>query len=396
MPIMTTTVATFHFTFPSTMSCDMTHRTTQGLPADPPFVDSDEETGMAWATPQNAKNQVDMAGKIIVRGDTDVGWYFDNMDEYFRALSVVNNWRSSHNFPLNTIQNGLRRRAQKIDSNALIAQRIKRLPAITAKLARFPTMQLGQMQDIGGCRAVVENVEMVNALLANSRQSRSKHEIVRVTDYMAKPRYSGYRGVHVIYRYKSDLSPAYNGLAIETQLRSSMQHSWATAVETVGTFIKRALKSSQGEEEWLRFFALMGTEMAFREGTSPVPGTPIDRTELVAELKSHVHQLDVVRQLATFGATLQEVAQPGSSNPHFYLLELDPSADTTKITGFSKDQQEKATDQYLAVEKTLKDRPGTEAVLVSVDSIDLLRKAYPNYFLDTKVFVKIVEYTIRK
>jgi hypothetical protein len=29
----------------------------------------------------------------------------------------------------------------------------------------------------------------------------------------------------------------------------------------------------------------------------------------------------------------------------------------------------------------------SDAVLVSVDSIDALRRAYPNYFLDTELFI---------
>jgi hypothetical protein len=72
----------------------------------------------------------------------------------------------------------------------------------------------------------------------------------------------------------------YNGLKVEIQIRTTLQHVWATAVETVGTFIQQALKSSQGEAEWLRFFALMATHMALREGRQPVPGTPQNSNEI--------------------------------------------------------------------------------------------------------------------
>jgi len=58
------------------------------------------------------------------------------------------------------------------------------------------------------------------------------------------------------------------------QIRSQLQHAWATAVETVGTFLQQALKSSQGDEGWQRFFALMGNAMAMRERRPPVPNTP--------------------------------------------------------------------------------------------------------------------------
>ena len=85
----------------------------------------------------------------------------EEMDD---ALRVINNWRSSHAFPLNTLQIGLKERAQRVDADALIAQRIKRLSSIKAKLERFRSMDLARMQDIGGCRAVVHSVRAVDNL----------------------------------------------------------------------------------------------------------------------------------------------------------------------------------------------------------------------------------------
>jgi hypothetical protein len=78
------------------------------------------------------------------------------------------------------------------------------------------------------------------------------------------------------------MASTYNGLRIEMQLRSRLQHAWATAVETVGTFLRQALKSSQGEGAWLKFFALMGSALARREHTPLVPGTPGAEAVLVS------------------------------------------------------------------------------------------------------------------
>jgi hypothetical protein len=44
-------------------------------------------------------------------------------------------------------------------------------------------------------------------------------------------------------------------------------------VETVGTFIQQPLKSSQGEEDWLRFFIVMSSDMAFLDKKPIVAGT---------------------------------------------------------------------------------------------------------------------------
>jgi hypothetical protein len=53
--------------------------------------------------------------------------------------------------------------------------------------------------------------------------------------------------------------------------------------------MRQSLKSSQ-EETWLRFFALMGTYIAHREKTTPVPNTPTNLTELRAELAEQEKQ----------------------------------------------------------------------------------------------------------
>jgi hypothetical protein len=339
---------------------------------------------MAWAAPSYTKGEVDRAGRVLISDEI-------LQPDLAHALAVLNNWRSSHSFPLNTFQVGLRQKARSVDPDALIAQRIKRLSSIKAKLRRFPKMNMSQMQDIGGCRAVLRSVANVRQLAEIHRHSAFKHKLLRVDDYLTSPQSSGYRGIHLIYRYFSDRSPTYNGLQIEVQLRSQLQHAWATAVETVGTFLKQALKSSQGHSEWLRFFALMGSAIALRERTNLVPGTPTDRGELFGELRRAAKSLDVERRLAAYGDALQTLEEPSVANANYYILALDPVADTITIRGYSKAELPLATQQYLTIERQLDGSTGAEAVLVSVDSIAALKRAYPNYFLDTRAFLDAVQ-----
>ncbi|WP_210206948.1 hypothetical protein, partial [Rhodoplanes serenus] len=68
---------------------------------------------MAWVVPQFNKRSVNWAGEMLVRGD--YSRYIDKneyLSDYLRALDIVNNWRSSHSFPLNTFTVGLKRRAK--------------------------------------------------------------------------------------------------------------------------------------------------------------------------------------------------------------------------------------------------------------------------------------------
>ncbi len=335
-----------------------------------------------WAVPKFSKAKVDKAGTDLFSEDL---FYSGN------SLEIIDNWRSAHNYPLNILQDGLRKRAKPIYNDCIISQRIKRLSSITAKLRRFQSMRLSVMQDIGGCRAVLISVKQVEKLVQNYKKSDIKHKLQQEDDYIKNPKPSGYRGVHLIYRYNGRKSE-YNGLKIEIQIRSLFQHAWATAVETVGMFIQQALKSSQGHQDWLRFFALMGTAIAKREKSNPVPGTPTEDSLLKSELIEYSKKLDVENHLHAYGEALQELEKL-QDDAHYFLLTLDPSTKKLEIVGYSDKELQKASDAYLTVEKQIKGS-SKDAVLVSVDSIATLRKAYPNYFLDTKMFADLVKEAI--
>jgi hypothetical protein len=85
-----------------------------------------------WVVPQYSKNQVDIAGRTLINPAAS-----DEAQEH--ALTVVNNWRASHNYPLNTFQATLRWKAKSVYPSALVAQRIKRLtfhPSQTGTIRR--------------------------------------------------------------------------------------------------------------------------------------------------------------------------------------------------------------------------------------------------------------------
>lgn len=343
---------------------------------------------MGWTRPEYSRQQVDAAGRILV-DDALV----DDIDEYVSALGVINNWRSSHAYPLNTFQMNLRTKLKRlrIGKGAFVAQRIKRLPAIEHKLSRMPHLRLSEMQDIGGCRAVVRTVRNVRQLRESFLQSQIKHRFQRETDYISEPKDDGYRGIHLIYRYHSDKIEAYQGMKIEVQLRTRLQHAWATAVETVGTFRQEMLKSDQGDEDWLRFFALMGTAIALREKCPIVPDTPKSAADLADGLRSYVNALDVIGQLSRYQTALSIAPSlqqhPSLKGNHYFLLELDPATTTIRVTGYKKSETERALQDYQRMERRTFAQSGPDAVLVSVDKVAALKRAYPNYFVDTSIFL---------
>lgn len=367
------------------------------MPFEPPPQDGacpwEPVADMPRTEPAYTREQVNAAWNLLIDCERLDDWDRGDAENYEYALLVISNWRSSHSYPLTNMRINLRNNARRVDPTFIVAQRIKRLSSIANKLHLQPTMRLSQMQDIGGCRAVVRSVSRVRQINGHYETTRARHTLATVDDYISRPKSSGYRGIHLVYKYFSD-TPAnavFNGLKIEIQLRSLYQHAWATAVETVGTFVGQALKSSIGEREWLRFFQLMGTVIAMREKSPIVPNTPGDRKELIKELRHYATTMNVDRRLRVYRTAMRAVRSPSVKDAVFYLLKLDSGANRLEVTGFPIDQWEIASDKYLEAERMVKDHPGTDAVLVSVDSLTALAKAYPNYFADTRVFLALLD-----
>ena len=307
------------------------------------------------------------------------------------ALLVIGNWRSAHGFPLNTMKLWLLKKAREQDSKALVAQRLKRMSSIASKLNTKPKMKLSQMQDVAGCRAIVRSVAEVYRIAHAYQRSDVRHELVHIDDYIAAPKESGYRGIHLVYRYKSDKKHTYDGLKVEIQIRSSVQHAWATAVETVGVFTRQALKSSQGSEDWLRFFALMSSAISRRERTFPVPNTPDEPPILRDEIREYAYRLDVERSLLMFATAMSAPETVGIKNAHFFLIALNPTEKKIRVTGYQKHELKLANDAYLESERdAIKQNARTDSVLVSIETFAMLKKAYPNYFLNTHRFIELV------
>jgi hypothetical protein len=345
-----------------------------------------------WTVPLYSKSRVDKAGSILC----DDGPL--SPSELEAALEVINNWRSSHSYPLQVLKMALLGRARRVDERAIVAQRLKRLSSTRSKLRRIKTMKLSQMQDIGGCRAVVRNVSRVRRLadLYTDSLTRAPHgrpEWWEAYDYIQNPKPDGYRSYHIVFKYRSrsENHQVWDGLRIEVQLRSQLQHAWATAVETTDAFTGQALKSNVGDESWKRFFALMATHIAIRERSQPVPGIPTNPRELFEELRELTNELKVVSTLQGWTVAVQMMGEVPRREVGSFLLVLDPGDMTVSVTPFGRHGQREANDAYMATEKTLPTRPNVQAVLVSVESVASLRTAFPNYYLDTNKFLQVVQ-----
>lgn len=321
-----------------------------------------------------------------------------DVEGFHQAIEIISNWRSSHSYPLQVIKNTLSNRAKKIDRTAIIAQRLKRLSSIKSKLQRLSKTRLAGMQDVGGCRAILKSVAQVHELLAIYQAAEATNPggrpaLIDLDDYICYPKASGYRGIHLIFKYQSsaDNCKVFNGHKIEIQIRSRLQHYWATAVETASSFLGEALKSDEGDARWLRFFALASSYFAEIEGTENVPNTPIDTIDRKTELSRLWNDLQVEAFLSGCRVVTDKAGSSRYKGNHTFLLRLDSEKRIVNIFGYKRQELLRATEDYLAMEKEYAHQAKIQVVLVTVDSLAKLKSAYPNYYADTGEFLAVLK-----
>ena len=190
---------------------------------------------------------------------------------------------------------------------------------------------------------------------------------------------------------------AWSGLRIEVQLRTKVQHAWATALETVDTFTRQALKSNVGDPDWMRFFALMGAEVAHREGQPLVPETPATTGERREELRHLAKKHNIVERLNAYGQTVQILERETiRRDDRHFLLDLDIQEGQLGLRTYANAAAAAAAaeEAYGVLEAEAGDMH--DIVLVAVSSMAALQRAYPNYFLDTTSFVQLVNDALRR
>lgn len=249
------------------------------------------------------------------------------------------------------------------------------------------------MQDIGGCRVVLPEVKDVYRFIDEIGKSSVKHIAKERYDYIRSPKQSGYRSVHIVYQYKSDKRPEYSGLLVEIQIRTKLQHMWATALEAIGASQNAALKAGEGDQAILRFFQLVSGLFALEENQPVASNIPPNRDDIVFELRRVNETNNVLGKLRAIKAmTARYSNNPRKSKrEEYYLLDMDYGAYRMQITRFAKSEIGEATKQYGALEARnslmLSEK---DAVLIAASSIRKLKAMYPNYFADLTRFTEKV------
>jgi len=338
-------------------------------------------------SPQNSKSRVNRAGQNLANG---VATRED--------MEAIENWRASHNHILNTFQANLRRRA-KLSSVRTPVQRIKRLETIQNKLRRYPDMQLARMHDIVGCRVVFDSISDLREFRSEFNRSRFSHKRrVRIAgngsemeayDYISNPKPSGYRGIHDVFEYrakqggpsKAGGGEKWNGLNIEIQYRTKVQHAWATAVEICDKYTENHGKFSNAPEDYLRYFQVASELLARRFEGLGACLPHMEDGELVDEFTALEQSHGMLSTLA--GIQPNDENFPDERNT---LLIYNDETGETEVLTFSIFRD--AVREYFRLERETPDE--IDVVLVAADDQESVRFGFKNYFSDARDFVDLM------
>lgn len=335
-----------------------------------------------YVEPRFSKKAVSKAGARIAAG---TGTLEDNL--------VLENWRAAHAYVINTFQANLRRRTR--DGDAVVGTRLKRRTTIQNKLQRFPSMQLGRMHDIAGCRIIFPTIEELETFRGEFHKARFNH-LRKSTDdekwnYIEHPKPDGYRGIHDVYEYnvRSMYGVSWNGLLIEVQYRTLLQHSWATAVEVAGLLTHNNPKFGQGSPELIRFFSIASELLArrFEQKTSSLPH--IKTEDLKVELSKLEDQTRILQLFKRVNSKIVDIDFKKNNILIFPFVSSTDDENSSELQIESFFTVNLAIDRYNNLEKELEGK--ADVVLVRADTFENLRVTFRNYFADTSEFTSNLE-----
>ncbi len=328
-----------------------------------------------------SRSQINKAGNIIISNQ-------GNVFEYNDAMTMIDEWRKLHLPVLEELTKEIDQLfAENHITPAFSSQRLKRMTSIREKLMRSDGMGLGGVQDIGGARCVFHNMEE----LTKAKECLSTSNLKSFTlshapyDYINTPKESGYRSIHYVYKYVSD-NPDYHDMRVELQIRTKLQHDWATAVETAELISQSPLKASMGDPQWQKFFQIVSAIFALREGQAVNPMfAGYTEKDYCTNYSNLITQHKYIDQLKALVGVVN-LTEKHSFNKGYALVYIDYNNKTINVRHFNSKDRDQANTQYASIESRIDKKDGA-VVLVSVTDIQELREAYPSYFLNAKEFI---------
>jgi hypothetical protein len=241
------------------------------------------------------------------------------------------------------------------------------------------------MDDVAGIRMIFPNVDKLRSFRESFLRSKHKHKKKSKDDkydYINNPKKTGYRGVHDIYSYNTELGELrkLNGIMIEIQYRTIHQHAWATANEVVTMTTGHRTKFNVADVRYINFFRLTSEILSRAFDRMYGVLAELDNKTLVDEFCALDNDINLIRFLKGLNVAREHIAN--FIGGVVLQFKTDGSLKITKIPLFVK-----ALDIYFKIET---DNPEDDVVLVNSIEFDQLRSAYRNYFSDTSEFLSFI------
>ena len=319
-------------------------------------------------------SEIDRVGEIIRHERFD--------DDYYDAVKVLNNWREAHGAILDKFFDKCVKLSRKIDKDIIVAQRLKRLPTIIDKLNRLDDMRLHRMQDIAGVRLIVKDMDELDVV---AKKIRKWKDFERSKNYIDNPKTTGYRGMHFIFKSE--------GYYVEIQLRTQLQHLWATSVETTDIFRGTSMKTRGDDTYWNEFFLSVSSAFAYVEDSIVLPEyANFGLISTLLKMKKIINRYDILSSLETMAFT-NEVSQDSRFYKAYYILmDVDFEKKKCSVICAKEKDYDGLIKEYARLESDRKRRHSV--VFVAVDDFRKLKDAYPNYFVDLNYFRSIIKFML--
>lgn len=346
---------------------------------------------MAYPLPPDNKSAVKRAGKAISEG---IASQADN--------DLVDRWRASHGYVINTFQIWIKRKFQKLGLNVEFAQRLKRRNTVFDKLSRRNAKgealisDVSAMHDLAGCRLIFEDLEdlfkfrnyMHSPAVVKNVRHHLRYEPEKY-NYIEHPKESGYRGIHDVYRHlprgseREEGKKPWDNLLVEIQYRTRAQHAWATAVEISDFVDGQHTKFEMDLTKRGRFFAIASEIIARKHEHIEKAFVGYSTADLQIELQELENELGILQRLSA----LKTFADEDKLQEHNVLniTRSDNGDLTLEVLPFKQ-----AADAIAKATELESSGSSLNAVYVRAENPAQLRSAYRNYFNDPIDFVEII------
>lgn len=316
------------------------------------------------------------------------------------------NFREAHNIIIKLFTIELKK--VNFSKQHLTASRNKRIETIISKLCRPEKPKLDRIHDIAGTRIIFENIKSLEDyidILENTELVNFKEKINEDKNrynYIKNPKSDGYRSIHKVFYYSSNIpystlnEKSFNleNKKIELQLRTRLQHIWATTVEIYDIINKSNIKTgTHNKLETKEGLFFKKCSLVF-EG---IESNDVEKIKInINKIFRDKDLVEIYNRLKGI-KNIKNIQLPktlGSDEVFILITDLNKG----KTTFFTTDPIEKNDKQdtflinasYRRLEE--KNTKGEYILLLlTLGDIKKLKNVYPNYFLNTNKFISILK-----